>query len=52
MHGKQLSLQKYSAVCASEATGTWTWAEREAVYNVIGRKDKHTFLGFMLSPVA
>jgi hypothetical protein len=52
MHGKQVSLPKYDAICDGKALGTWTWAERVAEFNVIGRKDKHTFLGFMLSPVA
>ena len=51
MHGKKVSLQKYDAICAGEAVGTWTWAEWEAEFNVIFRQDKRTFLGFMLSPL-
>ena len=52
MHGKQVSLPKYDAICDAKALGTGTWAERVAEFNVMGRKDKHTFLDFMLSPVA
>jgi hypothetical protein len=52
MHGKQVSLAKYDAICGAQEVGHSTWAEQEEAFNVIVRKEKHTFLGFMLSSLA
>ena len=52
MHGKPVSLQKYDAIVDAQAHGRATWAAQEPSFRVIVEKEKHTFLGFMLSALA